>query len=185
MRFVSIDFETATYERNSACSVGIVTVDGGLVTNEYYSLIKPPGLKFNDQNIQIHGITPEMVEDAPTFAEIWPQVRPLLEQRVIFAHNATFDMGVLKGSLEYYHLQLPRLWYACSLALSRKVWPQLASHKLNNIAEFLHVELKHHNAIQDALACAQIVLRSHEVPHCTDLRAVTEKVGLGISKTGN
>lgn len=185
MRFVSIDFETATYERNSACSVGIVTVDGGRVTNEYYSLIKPPGLKFNSQNIQIHGITPDMVEDAPTFADIWPQIKPLLEQRVIFAHNATFDMGVLRGTLEYHGLQLPKLWYACSLALARKVWPKLSSHKLNNMAEFLHVDLKHHNAIQDAYACAQIVLRSHSELHCSDLRAVTEKTGLSITKIGS
>lgn len=185
MRFVSIDFETATYERHSACSIGIVTVDDGEVTNEYYSLIKPPGSKFNAQNVQIHGITPEMVENEPTFADIWPQVRPLLEQRIIFAHNAMFDMGVLQGTLEYYDLSLPKLWYACSLALSRKVWPQLSSHKLNKIAEFLNVDLIHHNAIQDAYACAQIVIRSHATLNCVDLRAVTEKVGLGITKVGN
>lgn len=184
MRFVCIDFETATHAQNSACSVGIITVDGGLVTDEYYSLIQPPGLKFNDQNINIHGITPEMVEDAPTFADIWPEVRSRLEQRVIFAHNAAFDMGVLKGTLEHYGLSLPKLWYACSLSLSRKVWPKLTTHKLNSMAEFLDVEFKHHNAIQDAYACAQIVLRSHDELKCADLRAVTEKVGLNITKIG-
>lgn len=184
MRFVSIDFETATNERNSACAVGIVTVDNGVVTNEYYSLIKPPGLKFTEQTIQIHGITPEMVENEPTFADIWPQVKPLLENRVIFAHNAAFDMGVLRGTLEYYSLPLPKLWYACSLALSRKVWPKLTSHKLNMMAEFLNVDLKHHNAIQDAYACAQIVLKSHGELGCADLRAVAKKVDLSITKIG-
>lgn len=184
MRFVCIDFETATQDQNSACSIGIITVEDGQITDEYYSLIKPPGLKFNDQNIQIHEITPEMVADAPTFAEIWPEVQKRLEQRVIFAHNAGFDMGVLKGTLEYYGLQLPKLWYACSLSLSRKVWPKLTSHKLSSMAEFLSVEFKHHNAIQDAYACAQIVLRSHAELKCEDLRAVVAKSQLTITKIG-
>lgn len=182
MRFVSIDFETATYARNSACSVGVVTVDAGVVIDEYYSLIKPPDMNFNAQNIQIHGITPAMVKDAPTFEDIWCELRPRLEQRVIFAHNANFDMNVLKDTLAYYSLPKSTLWYACSLALARKVWPKLDSHKLNYMAEFLHVDLKHHNALQDAHACAQIVLQSKVALECVDLRAVANKVDLKISK---
>jgi len=42
MTFTAIDFETATANQNSACAVGIVTVEQGIITNEFYSLIQPP-----------------------------------------------------------------------------------------------------------------------------------------------
>lgn len=70
MNFTSIDFETANNKRNSACSVAVVVIENGRMTDSYNTLIRPPELMFEQGNINIHGITPHMVEDAPIFADI-------------------------------------------------------------------------------------------------------------------
>ena len=79
MDFSAIDFETATSSRNSACSVAVVDVKDNIIIDKYYTLLKPPGLKFNWFNIKIHGIHPDDVQDAPTFKDIWPDLRKHLE----------------------------------------------------------------------------------------------------------
>ena len=94
MDFVAIDFETATDKRNSACSVAVVEVRGGEIARTYSTLIRPPRLAFLPFNIEIHDITPEMVEHERDFAGVWPELRPFLENHIVFAHNASFDMGV-------------------------------------------------------------------------------------------
>ena len=75
MDFVAIDFETATSDRNSACSVGIVVVSDGKIVDEYYSLIKPPGNYYDWRTIRVHGIKPKQTESAPKFAKVYPQLK--------------------------------------------------------------------------------------------------------------
>ncbi len=74
MEFVALDFETANASRNSACSIGMVTVKDGHIIDEYYQLIKPKYIYFNEENIAVHGITREMVVDKPDFEELWPDI---------------------------------------------------------------------------------------------------------------
>ena len=123
MNFTAIDFETATSSRNSACSVAVVEVKDGKLFDSYYALIRPPELKFNYFNIQIHGIHPEDVKDAPDFAGIWPELKKRLEGRIVVAHNAQFDMSVLKYSLLENDLSIPKFSYCCTVKIARKVWP--------------------------------------------------------------
>jgi DNA polymerase-3 subunit epsilon len=70
MNFTAIDFETATGKRDSACAVGIVTVENGAITEEYYSLIQPPGNEYFGMNIAVHGIHPQDTQGAPTFHDL-------------------------------------------------------------------------------------------------------------------
>lgn len=81
MNFTAIDFETANSGRSSACALGLVQVRDGIVTAEHNWLIDPQQ-PFDGMNIAIHGITPSMVRDQPTFAELWPTVEPLLQGRL-------------------------------------------------------------------------------------------------------
>jgi DNA polymerase-3 subunit epsilon len=71
MSFVAIDFETGTYEPESAVSVGLVKFLEGGEAGTYYSLIRPPQLYIRRDFTAIHGLTVADVEDAPTFADIW------------------------------------------------------------------------------------------------------------------
>ncbi|MEN1760342.1 exonuclease domain-containing protein [Anoxynatronum sibiricum] len=82
IKFVAIDFETANARRNSACSLGMILYDNGEYSRKSW-LIKPEPLDLHPFNIQIHGITPQMVCNAPTFKEVWHEIRDILETNII------------------------------------------------------------------------------------------------------
>ena len=156
MNFTAIDFETATSSRNSACSVALVEVKDDKLVDSYYALIRPPALRFNPFNIHIHGIHPEDVADAPDFAGIWPELAKRLAGRIVVAHNAQFDMRVLKASLREAGLRPPAFSHCCTVSLARHAWPHLMNHKLDTLGKYLHIQFQHHNALDDARTCAAI-----------------------------
>ena len=156
--FVAIDFETANTNRNSACQIGICQVQNGAITGQRSWLIKPPSKIFTFSDL--HGITYSMVKNQLTFIELWPVIRPYLEQQIVAAHNAKFDMSVLSAMLAYYQLPVPEFQVVDSLDAARKNWPNLQNHRLSTVAEFLSIDLNHHEALSDARACAEIILRS-------------------------
>ena len=184
MNFAAIDFETATSARDSACSVAVVEVVDGKLYDSYYTLIQPPENKYNYFNVQIHGITREDTRYAPNFAKIWPELREHLEGKIVVAHNAPFDMGVLNACLMRAGLPLPQFSYCDTVAISRKVWPELENHKLDTVGSFLEIDFKHHNALDDARTCAAIPLKAGE-ECCTDsLKGLTEKLGINVKPFG-
>lgn len=158
MNFTAIDFETANQYRNSACSVAVVEVKDGRIYDSYYALIRPPILKFDPINVGIHGITAADVRDKPNFSILWPELKAKLERRNVIAHNAAFDMGVLKSCLAYYQLSMPQFSHFCTVRMARKVWPHLENHKLGTLGAHFHIEFQHHNALDDARTCACIAL---------------------------
>lgn len=121
-------------------------------------LIRPPESWFVAKFIDIHGIHPHMVEDAPDFDELWPIIQHFFQDTTMLAHNAGFDRGVLEGTAAYYELALPKLDWLCTVQISRRKWPELERHKLNVVCEHLGIELNHHDAGSDALAAAKIYL---------------------------
>lgn len=158
MNFVAIDFETANNRRSSACSVAVVEVRQGKIYDSFYSLIRPPQLDFNYTNIKIHGITPADVREKPKLPELWPSLRSHLEDKIVIAHNASFDMGVLKDCLDEYHLPGASFQHCCSVGIARRVWPDLPNHKLGTLGDYFHIDFQHHNALDDARTCAAVVL---------------------------
>ena len=96
-----------------------------------------------------------MVENAPTFAQIWQELRTYLDNRMVIAHNSFFDMGVLRSCIWQYHLPKPHFTTACTVQISRKVWPHLPNHKLNTLGEFFQIKFHHHDASDDAKVCAK------------------------------
>ena len=158
MNFVALDFETANERRDSAISIGLTTVSDGKVVASAYHLIRPPELRFSHWNTKVHGLREADVSGSPTFAELWPSIRQLIEGKLIVAHNASFDTSVLRHSLCTACIEMPRISYLCSLNLARRAWPNLTSHSLGFLAQALGLELEHHNAASDARAAAYIVL---------------------------
>ncbi|WP_404458556.1 3'-5' exonuclease [Oceanobacillus kapialis] len=159
MKFVSIDFETANEKRYSPCSVGIVVANEEEILEEYYSLINPI-TSFSSFNTRIHGITEKDVEDAPTFAEIWPVLNQYLSNHVVLAHNASFDMSVIRQTLDYFQLPYPEMDYLCTANISRKIWPDLYNHKLNTVAAHHSIVFEHHHALEDARVAAKIFMQA-------------------------
>ncbi|KAF1302398.1 3'-5' exonuclease [Enterococcus saccharolyticus] len=159
MNFIAMDFETANAQKHSACSLALVMVRNSQIVGEYYTLIKPE-TDFFWRNIQVHGIHPEDVKQAPKFPEVWETIAQYYNQHsLIVAHNAGFDTGVLAGCLDYYGLQQPSYLSLCTVKTSRKLYPEVPNHKLNTMCDFLNIPLNnHHDALEDSRACANILL---------------------------
>jgi DNA polymerase-3 subunit epsilon len=155
---VAIDFETANETRTSACSIGVTWIEDGRVTSTEEHLIRPRELRFNPFNSAIHGIRAEDVADAPEFAAVWAGLRDRIDGRLILAHNAAFDLSVLRHTLSDYGLAWPACSYLCTVVLARRAWPALTAHRLNHLADFLGIALTHHRAGSDAEACGRIAL---------------------------
>jgi len=162
-KFVAIDFETA--KDYHICAVGIVTVEDGEITDEYYSLIQPPYNEYNWFTIQVHGIRPEDTCDAPLFIEVYPEIKKRLANQVVVAHNESFDRGVLiktmrDNRLEYAELNLPNRW-ECTMKQCRRL-DRYPSGKLNECCAVDGIELNHHEALSDARGCAMLYLNVSE-----------------------
>lgn len=178
--FAVIDFETANEKWESACAIGVAIVEGDCVIHSDSFLIRPHEMRFSAWNVNIHGITPDAVRDAPTLVDVWPLVWRLIEGKLVVAHSAKFDVGVLRRSLYANGMAFPEFDYICSCALSKAVWPELVSHSLGIIAPLFEIELDHHEAESDARAAAELVLKA-----CRDTgeqcpRILSERLGLRI-----
>ncbi len=182
MDFVAIDFETATSDYTSVCSLGICVVENNIITDRKEILIRPVPFEFNEYNIKIHGIQPYMVENKPTFDMYWDEIKPYLENKTVIAHNASFDVGALCATLEYYNITFPTFDYLCTVKLSQKAYPELSSHKLNNLCDALGIKFQHHRAYDDAYACAMVLLRILEDYSLISLEEIEECFEMEIGR---
>ncbi|TKG95210.1 DNA polymerase III subunit epsilon [Puteibacter caeruleilacunae] len=161
MNFTAIDFETAKGHA-TPCAVGIVTVENGRIVNEYYTLIQPPYNEYSPYTIQVHGITPFDTRNAPVFTEVYPEIKKLLKNQIVVAHNVAFDRSVLQktmlaNDLDYSELNISENWH-CTMKLC-KASNRYPSGKLNECCAVEGIELNHHEALSDAKACAELFIR--------------------------
>lgn len=157
--FAAIDFETANNECTSVCSVGVVVVRDGVVTDSFYSLIKPEPEYYNYWCSQVHGLGMSDTCNAPLFPDVWARVAPLVEGMPLVAHNKRFDETCLKAVFRCYQMDYPDYEFLCTLEKSRRVWP-CGHHNLDIIAERCGYNLaNHHHALADAEACAAIAIK--------------------------
>ncbi|GAB3811913.1 hypothetical protein GCM10028895_02460 [Pontibacter rugosus] len=161
MDFVTIDFETATPQRDSPCEIGLTVVEGLKIVETKSWLIKPLYYPhFNPINVAVHGITPADVKNQPDFRELWPSIQPYLEGRFLIAHNASFDFSVLRKTLATYQLPLPNTRFACSLKFSKSIWQGLPKYDLKSLCNMHRINFLHHRAASDAHACAALTLKA-------------------------
>jgi len=179
MNFVAIDFETAMYSRESACSVGLVKFEDGKAVDTFYSLIRPPKLYIRPDFTDIHGLTIDDVKDAPAFAGLWDSaIKPFIGDFPLAAHNAPFDMGVLRGALEWYELEIPQLNYFCTCSLARRTWPEFNSHALTALAKNFGIVYNAHNALDDAMTCGKLVFLSAEKHSSANIAELLSAAGI-------
>lgn len=181
LNFTAIDFETA--HADFPCEIGLSRVVEGQIVETKSWLIKPACFPYmNPWNERVHGITAADVASARTFEELWSELKPWIEDQTLVAHNAAFDMKVLRSSLNYYDLAIPWSEYFCSVSLSRKVWKHLPSHSLGALSEYHDIRFNHHRAGDDARACAIIVLKAWEENNITGLKDGLNALGVKLKR---
>jgi len=182
--FTAIDFETANSSPASACSVGLVRVRDGRVVATAGWLIQPPAGhdEFQEWNVRIHGIQPEDVQTADSWIDQFDRLCAFAGADVLVAHNASFDVNVLRRASEATGLECPPYRSLCSLQVARKTY-DLDSYRLPRAAAAAgFAEFSHHDALADARACAQIVIDSALRAGASDVFALAASLGLRITE---
>lgn len=156
--YTVFDVETPNRFNNRISAIGITMIKEGEVADSFYSLVDPE-TSFDRFNTRLTGISSSTVAGAPNFAQLWEKIAPFMESGILVAHNAVFDLGVLKKCLSDYGIEWKSsVKYICTVRAGRKLLPDI-SHKLNDMCDYYGIALDHHRAESDSSACAQILLR--------------------------
>ncbi|ALJ19880.1 exonuclease domain-containing protein [Microbacterium sp. No. 7] len=184
LEFTAIDFETANSSSASACAVGLARVRGGRVVDRAGWLIRPPAGhdRFFELNTGIHGIAAEHVVHAKGWADQLPDLAAFVGADVLVAHNAGFDMRVLRSACEATGSAWEPYRYLCSVQVARKTYA-LDSYRLPLAAAAAgFTDLRHHDAVSDALACAHIVIDAARRARAGDVAQLAAALGLRLSQ---
>lgn len=182
MTVLALDFETANERRDSACAVGLAWIADGRVVRRESHLIRPPEMRFAPGNIRVHGILPSNVADKPGFGTVMAPYLDDLTRGLILAHNASFDIGVLRAGLARAGLPVPDLSYLCTVQVSRRVFPAPEGCGLGKVARRLGIRFEHHDAGEDAYACAEIALAAMREREAADVHGLAAAIGLPITR---
>ena len=166
--FVAIDLETATSARSSICQIGITEVINGELQTPKSWLVQPEGNVYDSMNIFIHGITPEDTKNSPSFPEVWKDVLPYLQGKIVVAHNTSFDMYALRDAFDKYGIDYPTFDYFCTLRIARYIVKGCYSYSLDIVLNYLGIEFEHHHrADSDSMGCAKLLLKCLETDNST------------------
>ncbi|MEM6473855.1 MAG: exonuclease domain-containing protein [Planctomycetota bacterium] len=182
--FAAIDFETANRRRDSACQLGAVIVESGEIVREQVWMIRPEPFFFSPSNIRIHGIRPSDVDSAETFGECWDSIQSFLGDHCLIAHNAAFDLGVLIGCLQRHRISTPSLKFSCTRLIAKQTWPERPRFGLKPLSTWLGVDFRHHDALEDARACAKVLIAAGIAKGASTLEDLETRLRIVRGKAG-
>lgn len=185
MDFTAIDFETASHRRDSACQLAAVKVRDREIVDSVCWLIRPEPFHFSPSNIRIHGITPAQVSERPDFGQLWNEMSPWLVDECLIAHNASFDIGVLRACLQAHAIHTKDFHFNCTRAIARKTWPGRRGYGLKPLSDWLGVRFKHHDALEDSIACAKVLLAAAIDRSAESIEDLETKLGLSRGTAGD
>ncbi|MBE0638773.1 MAG: 3'-5' exoribonuclease [Bacteroidales bacterium] len=168
--FTAFDVETANSRMHSICSIGVVVIKYGKLVFREKFLVQPPNNEYSHWNIKVHGITPDLTENSPSFSDIWDSIRNFFEDQLVVAHNISFDRSALEQTLNYYQIEIPKFLDDCTY--------RLTGLKLNEACSIYGIDLKHHDALSDALGCANLYLKiaNNEAPDFKKLEKKQDQI---------
>lgn len=182
--YTAIDFETANSYRGSPCAIGLVRVRDGIPVEERHWLIRPPAQvdHFDHFNVNLHGITREMVATAPRWKDALPAIVDFIAGDIVVAHNAGFDIGVIRYACAVDNIEWPEIRFLCTMVLARRAL-SLPTYRLPYVLEALGgVIVDHHDALADARAVADVVRGLAAAQGVSDLDALATSVGVSIGR---
>ncbi|MBQ9758135.1 MAG: PolC-type DNA polymerase III, partial [Clostridia bacterium] len=175
--YIVFDIETTglSPETETITEIGAVKIMDGEVVNTFSKLINPQR-EISPRITELTGITNEMVKDAPTIDAVLPEFLDFCGARnnvknTIVAHNAKFDTGFIKAEIERYNqknsenpLSFDKYPVVDTVELSKELFPEEKTHKLDAVCARLGVSLEnHHRALDDATATAEVFIKMHQI----------------------
>jgi DNA polymerase-3 subunit epsilon len=182
LNFTAIDFEIANEQLNSLCSIGIVKVNKGKIDDEVNYIVRPKELRVTVINQQIHKLSEADLANQPELTSIWDRIINYFDERLLIAHNAAFDIEVLRQTLKTYNLKYPNFKYLCSQKLAQQTFTDLSNYRLSDVAKYLGLSLNHHNALSDAKVSAEIAIRSIPKLRQSELNFNVDELTANIKK---
>lgn len=157
-RFIAFDLEMPGQKELRISAIGLTVVENGEITDRYYHLVNPE-TEFDPFVIDLVGITPEMVENEPTFPEIWREIEDTMNSGILVAHGAPGDLRTLCACLDHYGIKWKdKINYLCTCDIGIAFYPHLEHYSLDYLCEHIGFELNHHNALSDSEGCARLII---------------------------
>ncbi|MFA9408946.1 MAG: exonuclease domain-containing protein [Candidatus Dadabacteria bacterium] len=157
--FAFLDVETTGLDPNSGdkiCEIAVIKTVNGQIADEFVTLLNP-GRTIPERAVSIHGITQTMVNRAPFFRDIANDLLDFLNDTVIVAHNARFDLEFLRSELRNLNLYLPENNIIDTLAIARRYYT-FPSNSLGDIARYIGLPIdKQHRALADVTTTKDIL----------------------------
>lgn len=153
---IVLDTETTglDYTREKMVEFAAVRLENGKIKDKFQTLINPEQ-HIRKSSIAIHGITQEMVEDAPKESEVIPQILEFIGDYPIVAHNAIFDYMFINEASKRVTGNEIKNERIDTQQMFKEIYPELEAHGLNALTEKFKVELKdHHRAMGDTMGLA-------------------------------
>src|ERR1035441_5539349 len=158
MEFVALDVETANAGSSSICQIGIARFEDGRLAEEWSTLVNPEDY-FDSFNVSIHGITADMVKDAPVFPEVIAEIRRRCTKRIVLSHTP-FDRVAVAQACAKYDLEGFECTWLDSARVARRAWTEFAQggYGLDNVCDAIGYDFRHHDALEDAKAAGHVLL---------------------------
>ncbi len=173
MNYTFFDIETANRKNNAICSIAIIETDGQQILNTFSSFVNPE-THFDSTNSKIHGITSDMVQNAPTLKQLWSEIKPYFCNHIVCGHNVIFDIRVLEKHLTTYEIELPTFQYLCTMKMAQSI-PEFTSYKLSDLCNKFSIPLSNHDALSDAVASYELYkVLSNDYKCCTEASNLSE-----------
>ena len=182
MTITSLDFETANRSRVSICAAGIAVFENGNLTESLHWLVRPPkgkGWFLTEFTENCHGLNWFDVQDAPDFSAIAPELlERLIRADIVIAHNAQFDIGALRATLDHFGMACPGFDYLCTYRVAERIWPDLPNHRLDTLAAHIGHDFHHHHAQADAEAAGRVLLAMMKQVSANTPSELSQKAGI-------
>lgn len=185
MDFIAIDIETANSDMSSICQIGLVKYSNGKIIDTWVTLVNPNDY-FDARNIGIHGITEADCKGAPSFEDVFPILDKYINGGVV-AHHMPFDRVSINKTITKYDLPILDTQWLDTAKLARRTWLEVKDrgYGLKNLAtNIIGYEFKHHDALEDAKACAVVLCEAMKISNIS-LDEVITKVSYRVSKSSS
>ena len=156
----AIDFETTSINNPRATEIGLVALDLNLEPVATFETVINPEKPVNRRSLGVSRLSMEQINSAKTFSAYWPAIYPFINNRILVAHNAQFDMKVLEAELANIGVSKPPP-SICTCMLSRKINSVTDIHRLFHLTGLFDIPLNAHRAISDATACGALFKNMH------------------------
>ena len=177
-RITVFDIEVLNQDPTSVCAIGIVELEDLKIKSTYYSLIRPRNLSYDVYRYKVHQIKSKQLMKERTFKEVWKDIHQYFTNTIVVSHDIQGDMMYLREVMKQNHIPYPHLYMSCTNVLSHLVYPDLQKYNLKELSKMTNFTFKAHHALDDAKACAHILIEMMKKRGVDSIRELHEQFHL-------